>query len=297
MRRLPVWRSPSLHRQIPLDDPKLKWAGRSTATKRVAIHSSGVRVLEVTSRCRYSKTVAQFHTILLLRYVVQGDASFHRPALDLTHWCVLVRHKVEPGLAGPCGFLDGGMHGRNLHSKRNDRKFNMTTIEYDRLYIRGDWVSPSDASVIEVRSPATEEYVGQVPNGVNADIDRAVDAARAAFDDPKGWSKWAPEERAKTLLRFASALESRGAEMARRVTIQNGMPIWLSEAWEANNPATLLRYYSDLIVHQDDELRQGIKGKQTLVTREPLGVVAAIVPWNVPQGITFLKLAPALAAG
>lgn len=173
----------------------------------------------------------------------------------------------------------------------------MTTIEYERLYIGGDWVSPSGTSTIEVRSPATEEYIGRVPNGLNADMDRAVDAARAAFDDPNGWSKWIPEERAKALLRFAFALEARGAEMARRVTIQNGMPIWLSEAWEANNPATLLRYYSDLIVEQNDELRPGIKGKQTLVTREPLGVVAAIVPWNVPQGITFLKLAPALAAG
>jgi acyl-CoA reductase-like NAD-dependent aldehyde dehydrogenase len=81
------------------------------------------------------------------------------------------------------------------------------------------------------------------------------------------------------------------------VTIQNGMPIWLSEKWETGNPATLLRYYSDLIEAQHEELRPGIKGKQALVTRGPVGVVAAIVPWNVPQSITFLKLAPALAAG
>jgi aldehyde dehydrogenase (NAD+) len=173
----------------------------------------------------------------------------------------------------------------------------MATIEYDRLYIGGEWVSPADSSWIDVHSPATEEYVGRVPDGKNEDIDRAVDAARAAFDDPRGWSRWTPEERGEVLRRFAHALEVRGREMARRVTIQNGMPIWLSEKWESTNPATLLRYYSDLIAGQGDDLRQGIKGKQVLVTRDPIGVVAAIVPWNVPQGITFLKLAPALAAG
>ena len=173
----------------------------------------------------------------------------------------------------------------------------MTTIEYDRLYIGGEWVAPAQSSWIDVHSPATEAYVGRVPDGQKKDVDRAVDAARAAFDDPRGWSGWAAEERSKVLRRFAEALDARGSETARRVTIQNGMPIWLSEKWESKNPATLLRYYSDLIAGQGDELRPGIKGKQTLVTRQPVGVVAAIVPWNVPQGITFLKLAPALAAG
>lgn len=173
----------------------------------------------------------------------------------------------------------------------------MATIEYDRLYIGGEWISPAGSSWIDVHSPASEEYVGRVPDGQNADIDRAVDAARTAFDDPRGWSRWAPEERGEVLRRFADALDVRGPETARRVTIQNGMPIWLSEKWESSNPAMLLRYYSDLIAGRGDDLRQGIKGKQVLVTRDPLGVVAAIVPWNVPQGITFLKLAPALAAG
>lgn len=173
----------------------------------------------------------------------------------------------------------------------------MASIEYDRLYIGGEWVSPAESSWINVHSPATEEYVGRVPDGRNKDIDRAVAAARAAFDDPRGWSRWAPEQRSEVLRRFADALEVRGLETARRVTVQNGMPIWLSEKWESSNPATLLRYYSDVISGQTDDLRQGLKGKQVLVTKDPLGVVAAIVPWNVPQGITFLKLAPALAAG
>ncbi|MFH5824553.1 aldehyde dehydrogenase [Georgenia sp. AZ-5] len=176
-------------------------------------------------------------------------------------------------------------------------KLEVATIEYDRLFIGGEWVTPEESSWIDVHSPATEEYIGRVPDGRKQDIDRAVSAARAAFDDPRGWSRWAPQERGEVLRRFAHALEARGPETARRVTVQNGMPIWLSEKWETSNPATLLRYFSDLIERQGDELRPGIKGKQTLVTREPVGVVAAIVPWNVPQGITFLKLAPALAAG
>lgn len=173
----------------------------------------------------------------------------------------------------------------------------MSTIEYDRLYIGGEWTHPTSTSWIEVHSPTNEEYLGRVPEAHGMDVDSAVDAARAAFDDPRGWSQLSEVARGTALRRFADELEARGSETARRVTIQNGMPISLAEKWEARNPALLLRYYGDLIQGQDDDIRQGIKGKQVLVERAPLGVVAAIVPWNVPQGITFLKLAPALAAG
>ncbi|QCU79582.1 aldehyde dehydrogenase (plasmid) [Citricoccus sp. SGAir0253] len=173
----------------------------------------------------------------------------------------------------------------------------MATMEYDRLYIGGEWTAPHGASSIEVHSPATEAYIGQVPEGTEQDIDRAVQAARAAFDDPQGWSQWTAAQRAEVLRRFADELEGRGSETARRVTMQNGMPIALSQKWETSNPAMLLRYFSDLVVGQVDDLRPGLKGKQALVTHDPIGVVAAIVPWNVPQSITFLKLAPALAAG
>lgn len=173
----------------------------------------------------------------------------------------------------------------------------MTTIDYDRLYLGGDWTAPATDQRIQVHSPTDEQLVGSVPEGVEADIDAAVLAARQAFDDPRGWAHWPASRRSEVLERFAVALEQRGAETARRVTIQNGMPIWLAEQFEAGFPAVLVRYYAGLVEAGQEERRQGMLGKQAVVTRQPIGVVAAIVPWNVPQAITFLKLAPALAAG
>ncbi|MGV9710999.1 aldehyde dehydrogenase [Gordonia sp. NPDC003424] len=174
----------------------------------------------------------------------------------------------------------------------------MSTIDYSELYIGGSWQSPATADLIEVRSPATEEAIGSVPASSRQDIDRAVAAARSAFDDPNGWSTWHPKQRAEVLERFATELESRSAETSRRVTIQNGMPIWLAEQFEGGFPPILLRYFSDMMVNSAEvDSRPGMLGGTALVSRKPIGVVGAIVPWNVPQAITFLKLAPALAAG
>lgn len=171
------------------------------------------------------------------------------------------------------------------------------TIEYDSFYIGGEWLGPSSTDRIRVYSTATEEYIGSVPEGKNEDIDGAVEAARAAFDEPGGWSTWSGSERAEILKRFADEYEARGEEIANRVTAQNGMPVSLSQKWETSNPAQLLRFYAAMVADQGDEIRQGVKGNKVMVTRSPVGVVGAIVPWNVPQSITFLKLAPSLAAG
>jgi aldehyde dehydrogenase (NAD+) len=174
----------------------------------------------------------------------------------------------------------------------------MTTIDYPQLYIGGTWSAPAGHDTIGVHSPTTEERIGSVPRGTEADIDAAVAAARVAFDAPDGWSTWHPKERADVLERFAVELEARGAETARRVSMQNGMPIWLAQQFESVFPPLLLRYYSDLMTSAlVEESRAGMLGGTSLVSRQPVGVVGAIVPWNVPQGISFLKLAPALAAG
>lgn len=102
----------------------------------------------------------------------------------------------------------------------------------------------------------------------------------------------------EVLERFASELEARAGELSRRVSMQNGMPIWLAEQFEGGFPPVLLRYFSDLMVNAPDvDSRPGMLGGTALVRRRPIGVVGAIVPWNVPQAISFLKLAPALAAG
>lgn len=174
----------------------------------------------------------------------------------------------------------------------------MTTIDYSELYIGGHWIAPAGHDTLGVHSPVTEEQIGSVPRGSEADIDAAVAAARAAFDAPDGWANWHPKERAEVLERFAVELEARGAETARRTSMQNGMPIWVAQQFEATFPPLLLRYYSELMTSAPaEEARPGMLGGTSLVSKQPVGVVGAIVPWNVPQGITFLKLAPALAAG
>ena len=172
------------------------------------------------------------------------------------------------------------------------------SIDYRQLYIGGQWADPAKTETIDVYSPTTEEQIGSVPRGSEADIDAAVAAARAAFDDPDGWANWTPAQRGDVLERFAAELEARGEETARRVSMQNGMPIWLAQQFEAGFPPLLLRYYSGLMnATPAEDARPGMLGGTALVSRQPVGVVAAITPWNVPQGISFLKIAPALAAG
>jgi len=174
----------------------------------------------------------------------------------------------------------------------------MTTMNYEKLYVGGDWTAPQGTESIQVTSAATEEHLGSVPLGTEQDIDAAVDAARAAFDAPDGWSNWEASKRAEALNRFADELEARGPEMATRVTRQNGMPIALAENFEAGFPPLLLRYYGQLMTDTpQEEVRPGMLGGASLIRKDPLGVVGAVVPWNVPQAITFLKIAPALAAG
>jgi aldehyde dehydrogenase (NAD+) len=172
------------------------------------------------------------------------------------------------------------------------------SLDTDRLFIGGDWVPPAGTARIEVVSPSTEEHVGSVPEGTEADMDAAVAAARRAFDDPDGWSSWSASARADVLDRLADALEARGEETARRVSMQNGMPISIALQLEAVFPAVVARYYAGLIRDADlDEERQGLLGGTIRVARKPVGVIGAIVPWNYPQTLAMFKLAPAMAMG
>jgi acyl-CoA reductase-like NAD-dependent aldehyde dehydrogenase len=173
-----------------------------------------------------------------------------------------------------------------------------TTIDSNELFIGGEWVEPQGSERISVICPSTEELVGSVPEGANADIDAAVLAARAAFEDPSGWSSWSVEDRAQALERLAGALESRSEETAHRVSLQNGMPISIALQTEAIFPAVLARYYAGVIRQTAlEEDRPGLLGGVIHVLHKPVGVVGAIVPWNFPQALTMFKLAPLLAAG
>jgi acyl-CoA reductase-like NAD-dependent aldehyde dehydrogenase len=173
------------------------------------------------------------------------------------------------------------------------------TITYDKLFIGGGWTDPSSDRTITVVSASTEEVIGSVAEAQEADVDAAVDAARTAFDDPNGWATWEPARRAEVMERFADAIESRGPDIAQRVSAQNGMPIAISSAFEATFPAALLRYYAGVARNMvTEEQRTGLVAGNTItVRRDPLGVVGAIVPWNFPQSLAAFKYAPALAAG
>lgn len=169
---------------------------------------------------------------------------------------------------------------------------------YDKLFIGGTWVPPHGSKFITPINPSTEEQAGQVPDGVNADIDAAVNAARAAFDDPTGWSTWEPARRAELMDRLADEIDKRSDGFIQRVSSQNGMPVAVAAQLESGYPSMVLRYYAslarDAVV---TEVRPGLAGGEIEVTRKPIGVVGAIVPWNFPQALTMFKLAPTLATG
>src|SRR5580693_4694045 len=171
-------------------------------------------------------------------------------------------------------------------------------VSYDSLFIGGEWVRPSSGARIDVTSASTEEPIGSVPEGAEADVDAAVAAARRAFDDPHGWSQWEPPARAQALGRLAAELEARAGEMAQRVSAQNGMPISIATMLEGGFPVIVLRYIAGLLDGASfEEERPGFLGGTNIVRREPIGVVGAIVPWNYPQTLAAFKYAPAMAAG
>jgi aldehyde dehydrogenase (NAD+) len=173
-----------------------------------------------------------------------------------------------------------------------------TLIESNELFIGGSWITPAGSERIAVHSASTEELIGSVPDGAPADVDAAVSAARRAFDDPTGWANWTPEDRAQALERIADAIDSRSAEIARRISMQNGMPITISAQLEGVFPQVLARYYAGVArAAQPEELRTGLLGGEILIRKTPIGVVGAIVPWNFPQTLAMFKLAPLLAAG
>ena len=167
---------------------------------------------------------------------------------------------------------------------------------HEQLYIGGELVSPSGTAKIEVRSPANGELVGTVPDGTTADIDRAVAAAREAFDRGP-WPRMTPGDRADALARLNEQITLRAEEFANVIASEVGSPITFALAVQAVSPTMVLAYYADLArTFVFDELRDGVLGK-SWVLREPIGVVGAIIPWNVPLFVALTKLAPALAAG
>jgi betaine-aldehyde dehydrogenase len=169
-------------------------------------------------------------------------------------------------------------------------------IVHDTLYIGGRREKPASASTLEVRSPFSHEPVGRVPEADRADVDRAVAAARSAFDSGP-WPRTSPEDRADALQRLHAALMKRMAEIAQVISLEMGSPIAWSQVGQALASFLVLDYYVKLArSFPFEEPRESMVGR-AIVRQEPVGVAAAIVPWNVPLFTIMLKLAPALAAG
>jgi aldehyde dehydrogenase (NAD+) len=164
------------------------------------------------------------------------------------------------------------------------------------FFIGGGWVAPTGGDRLSVISPSTEEAVGEVPVATTADIDRAVDAARSAFDDGP-WPRLTPDERAAVLARAAAVLRKREAEVAGVTVDEMGCAISQAPRAQTGMVAALFDYYAGLIRTFEFERRVLVGDRAGLVTNEPVGVVAAIVPWNAPVTLACWKTAPSLAAG
>ncbi|MFI6053500.1 aldehyde dehydrogenase [Streptomyces violascens] len=169
-------------------------------------------------------------------------------------------------------------------------------VEHGQLFIGGELTDPLGSDVIEVISPHTEQVIGRVPHASRADVDRAVAAARKAFDEGP-WARATPEERIEVVSRIKDAILVRHEEIARSISSQNGSPYSWSVLAQALG--AMMVWDSAITVARQfpyEERRSGALGP-LLVRREPVGVVAAVVPWNVPQFVAAAKLGPALLTG
>ncbi len=172
----------------------------------------------------------------------------------------------------------------------------MKPLSYDKIFIGGRWRKPATDRRISVISPHTEEPIGEAPEAAPEDVDAAVSAARAAFDEGP-WPRLPVSERMAKVEELATRYAAHAEEMADLITAEMGSPRAFSRLGQANG--ALSQMYLTLAVAKDFgwiERRQGLFG-QVQVRRAPVGVVGAIVPWNVPQVLIMPKMIPALIAG
>jgi acyl-CoA reductase-like NAD-dependent aldehyde dehydrogenase len=168
---------------------------------------------------------------------------------------------------------------------------------FKELYIGGEWVGPSGSDVIEVVSPATEEVIGQVPDGAPGDMDSAVRAARHAFDEGP-WPHMTPVQRAEIIAKLSQGLQARSVDIADTISSQNGSPKQWAIMGQVFSATMVLDTYVGLATSYEwVDTRTGMMGGPVRVRKAPVGVVAAITPWNVPLFIAALKLGPAMLAG
>ncbi|MBI1851134.1 MAG: aldehyde dehydrogenase family protein [Planctomycetes bacterium] len=170
------------------------------------------------------------------------------------------------------------------------------TVKIGQLFIGGEWQDAQSGKRIPVMNPANEEIVAEVAAGEEADVDRAVVAARRAFDSGP-WSKMAPSERASLVWKLADLLAKYTPEMAELETSQTGKTLFDSGKIEMPVAVEVFRYYAGWATKVHGETLPSRPTAFTFTLREPIGVVAAITPWNFPFLLASWKIAPALALG
>ncbi len=162
--------------------------------------------------------------------------------------------------------------------------------KHEQIYIGGEWLDPSSRDSIDVINASTEEVMGQVPAATAGDVDRAVAAAREAFES---WSVTPPSERAEYISKLHEGLKARGDDIARTIAGEVGTPIKLAQMIQAGLPVAISGTYAQMTPDFPFEEEVG----NSLVIREPVGVVGSITPWNYPLHQIICKVAAAMAAG
>ncbi len=165
-------------------------------------------------------------------------------------------------------------------------------LAFDKVLIGGRWVTPHGRGHFDITNPTTEEVCGRIPAADEVDVDRAVAAARAALVP---WKLLPPEERGRLLLRIADRMTARAAELADLIVSELGAPAGMTAQYMVGFPANTIRFYGELLVSGKYAFEERIGN--SLVVKEPKGVVAAITPWNYPIHQITAKLGPSLAAG
>lgn len=167
---------------------------------------------------------------------------------------------------------------------------------HDELFIGGAWVAPRTSARIEVVSPWTEQIIAAVAESSQEDVDRAVAAAREAFDTGP-WPRMSMEERIAVMRSVGAALEANSERLAHAITAEMGSPITQSVKVQAVVPRVMLEAFIELAASYPLQMKRLSGSGNGLVFREPKGVVAAIVPWNAPMMAAMMKLGPALLMG
>jgi 4-guanidinobutyraldehyde dehydrogenase/NAD-dependent aldehyde dehydrogenase len=165
-----------------------------------------------------------------------------------------------------------------------------------RALINGQRVAAADGQTFDCLSPVDGRLLTQVARCGATDIDAAVAAARAAFEDRR-WAGKAPAVRKRILIKFADLIAAHGDELALIETLDMGKPVKYAKGVDVNSAANCIRWYGEAVDKVYDEIAPTPSHSLALITREPVGVVGVIVPWNYPMIMAAWKIAPALAAG